>query len=153
MAPRIQGNGREGATVRQLGFAKSRRLVSNRQFKAVLDRGRRAANSLLILYATENPCGRPRLGISVGKTSGKAVVRNRLKRLLREAFRQNQMRVPQSFDYVVMISPSLSRRLKQSGGNAGILKSLTFDQISRAFLSLVDAIFDTASEKDQRTSR
>ena len=74
----------------QFSFPKEKRLVSNRQFKAVLARGLRLSNGLLTLCMGENDCGYPRLGVSVSKSCGNAVVRNRLKRLLREAFRQSQ---------------------------------------------------------------
>ncbi len=135
--------------MRRLAFPKKRRLVSNVQFKAVLERGRRAGNSVLTLYAAENDCGYPRLGISVGKSSGHAVARNRLKRLLREAFRQNQDRIPQSFDYVLMISPSFSRRLRQPHETA-VLRSLTLDRIQDAFLSLLNVLFDVPARGDDR---
>lgn len=137
--------------MKQLVFPKRSRLVSNRQFRAVLDCRRRAGNSLLTLYVADNDCGYPRLGVSVGKASGKAVVRNRLKRLLREAFRQNQDRVPQSVDYVLMISPSLARRLKQPEGNAEVLKSLTLERIQRSFLSLVHTLFDASPGSEDGT--
>jgi len=136
--------------MRRLTFPKKRRLVSNVQFKAVLDHGRRAGNSVLTLYAAENDCGYPRLGISVGKSSGHAVARNRLKRLLREAFRQNQDRIPQSFDYVLMISPSFSRRLKQPQETA-VLKSLTLDRIQNAFLSLLNVLFDMSPQEGDKS--
>jgi len=120
-----------------LSFPKRKRLASNRQFKAVLDHGRRVGNRLLILYVAPNRCGYPRLGVSVGKSSGNAVVRNRLKRLLREAFRQNQDRMAPDFDYVLMISPALSRKLKQPEEGAKTLASLTCRQVQESFLSLV----------------
>jgi ribonuclease P protein component len=135
--------------MKPFAFPKTRRLASNRQFKTVLDQGRRAGNSLLTLYAVANGCGYPRVGISVGKSCGKAVVRNRLKRLLREAFRQNQARIPPSFDYVLMISPALSRRLRGPQERM-VLKSLTRDRIQNGFRSLLTMLFGpTVKDNDK----
>jgi len=136
--------------MKRLAFPKTRRLVSNRQFKAVLDHGRRGSNSLLTLYVAGNDCGHPRLGVSVGKASGKAVVRNRLKRVLREAFRQSQDLLPPSFDYLLMISPSLARRLRRPDEETA-LRALTMSRIQKAFLSLVRTLLDTAPPSDSTT--
>ena len=95
--------------MKQASFGKKKRLVSNKQFKAVLDHNIRAGNALLVLYMAENDLDYPRLGISVGKSCGGAVQRNRLKRLLREAWRLCQQQIPPGFDYILMISPKWSR--------------------------------------------
>ena len=126
--------------MKRLSFPKKRRLASNRQFKAVLDHGRRAGDPLLTLYLAPNACGYPRLGVSVGKSAGNAVVRNRLKRLLREAFRQSQDRIPPGFDYVLMISPRLARSLRQARTGRGVLASLTFRRVQESFLSLIETL-------------
>ncbi len=126
-------------------FPKENRLISNRQFKDVLDRGLRLSNGLLTLYMAQNDCGYPRLGISVKKSCGNAVVRNRLKRLLREAFRQSQDRIPAGFDYLLMISP---RWLKKSRtGKAARLP--TFEQVKDSFLALAkQMIIDKGKTKN-----
>jgi ribonuclease P protein component len=123
--------------MKRLGFPKKSRLVSNKQFKAVLSaRGRkRRGDGLLTVYMAENDCGYPRLGVSVGKAHGKAVVRNRLKRLVREAFRQNREQIPAGFDYVVMISPGRSK--KQEPGMKAKLP--TFEEVRASFLALLNS--------------
>lgn len=124
----------------RLTFSKSARLASNRQFKAVLDRRRRAADQTLTLFVAENGCGHPRLGVSVGRSCGGAVARNRLKRLLREAFRQSQDRIPPAWDYVLMISSPLAKKLKDPENSRRVLAALTLQQMQRSFLTLVEAV-------------
>ena len=124
--------------MKRFSFPKKNRLVSNRQFKAVLARNLHVSNGLLTLFVAENDCGYPRLGVSVGKYCGNAVVRNRLKRLLREAFRQSQGRIPAGFDYLLMISPQWSKKLDKSGLKEAA-RQLTFERVKASLLVLVAA--------------
>ncbi len=126
-------------------FAKSKRLVRNSQFKDVLDRGLRISDRVLTLYMAQNDCGHPRLGVSVGKFWGNAVMRNRLKRLLREAFRQSQDQIPAGFDYMLMISRSWGKSDKS--GSKKAVRQLTFEQIRASLLALANQ----AGASDDRT--
>lgn len=119
--------------MKRFSFSKNKRLVSNSQFQDVLARGRRLSDGRLIICIAENDCGHPRLGVSVGKSQGNAVVRNRLKRIVREVFRQSQEQIPAGFDYVVMIA---ARRPKKKDTREKIILP-TFEQISNSFLTLV----------------
>ncbi len=121
--------------MKRFSFPKKKRLVSNRQFKAIMERGRCLSNGVLTLYMAENDCEYSRLGVSVGKSRGNAVVRNRLKRLMREAFRQNQERIPAGFDYLLMISPRWPKK-----SNVGKPPKVpTFEQVKASFLALINS--------------
>ncbi len=120
-------------------FPKKKRLVSNKQFRAVLARNLRVGDDLLTLCMAENDCDYARLGVSVGKSFGGAVVRNRLKRLLREAFRQSKGRIPAGFDYLLMVSPRWSKRINEAATTGKAVKLPTFEQVRASFLTLVNA--------------
>ena len=60
------------------------------------------ANSYLVLYARKNRTGTNRVGITVSKKLGHAVVRNRVRRRLREAYRLNDSRFQPGWDIVVV---------------------------------------------------
>jgi len=135
--------------VKAYSFSKRKRLVSNRQFRAVIARKMSARDGLLTVCLAENDCDYPRLGVSVGKSCGGAVVRNRLKRLVREAFRQSQDRIRPGFDYVVMISPQWSERLsnyKAERASAGP----TLEQVKASFLRLAAAAFEKGRQSEAK---
>jgi len=97
----------------------------------------------------ENNCGYPRLGISVGKACGSAVVRSRLKRLLREAFRQSQGQIPADFDYLLMISPQWSKKSDKSCYKEAV-RQLTFEQVKTSFLALMNETRGSSSATVKR---
>lgn len=118
-------------------FGKNKRLVSNRQFRAVLANGKRFSDDLLTLYMAANDCGYPRVGISLGKSFGNAVARNRLKRRLREVFRRSQGRIPPDFDYLLMISRQWSNKVDGTKMPKKSLIQPSFEQVEASFSALV----------------
>jgi ribonuclease P protein component len=126
-----------GGILKRFSFPKSKRLVSNRQFKAVFDSNKCFSNGFLMLFVSPNRCSRRRFGVSVGKSCGNAVVRNRLKRLLRAVFQQSQEQIPAGFDYVLVISPQWSKKLNESINSKEAVRQLKFEQIKASFLALV----------------
>lgn len=83
-------------------FPKSHRLLTSDQFDRVFQRKCSAADGRLIVYAGPNDVQHPRLGLVVSRKIGKAVVRNRWKRLIREAFRLTRDELPPGVDLVVL---------------------------------------------------
>ncbi len=91
-----------------LGFPRSVRLLAAGDFARVFAARRSAAGGPLVLYAcpAADRSGGVRLGLSVSRRVGNAVVRNRWKRRLREAFRSVRERLPAGNDFVVVVRPA-----------------------------------------------
>jgi ribonuclease P protein component len=86
------------------------RLRRRADFLRCYRTGRRRSGSLSLLYFASNETGRARLGVTASRKVGNAVVRHRLKRCLREAFRRWPMRgaLP-ALDLVVHLKPEAAR--------------------------------------------
>lgn len=75
---------------KKFGFPKKNRIKSKAGFQLVYTTGRSVVDSLAVLYVLPLEAEGPRIGLAVGKKIGNAVVRNRVKRMMREVFRHNQ---------------------------------------------------------------
>lgn len=82
-------------------FPPAVRLKRPADFESVFAGNRFAADTTLVVTATRNSGPTTRLGLSIGRQVGNAVVRNHWKRLIREAFRRNRHRLPSGLDIVV----------------------------------------------------
>jgi ribonuclease P protein component len=84
---------------------KENRLASEADFRRVRAEGRAWAHPLLVLHARSGGGPGFRLGVSTSKRIGKAVVRNRLRRRVRELFRARLKGLRQGWDVVIVVRP------------------------------------------------
>lgn len=105
-----------GSGPTRLLFRRRHRLTHAREFQAAYREGCRKSAGPLTVYARPNGLEEHRLGLSVGRRVGGAVVRSRVKRMLREAFRLDRSGYPtpggEGLDVVVQVRPHRAEPLK-----------------------------------------
>jgi len=86
----------------RFSLTKADRILRRREYIALSKSGRRIQNDHFIAYFIADPQGRSRIGVTVTKKIGRAVKRNRIKRLVREFFRLNRHRLSGKWDISII---------------------------------------------------
>jgi len=87
------------------------RLRAGRDYERVRGTGKSWRHPLLVLYAAEGPgpLATTRVGITVSRRVGAAVVRNRTRRRLRDAVARNFAAIPSGWDLVLIVRPAAAQ--------------------------------------------
>ncbi|HUY15098.1 MAG TPA: ribonuclease P protein component [Terriglobia bacterium] len=110
---------------RPYSFPKGLRLLKRPEFRRVYEEGRRESTRICTIFTRSNGLSKTRLGITTPSALGGAVVRNRIKRRLREVFRLNQARIPAGWDMVLNPRPKIA--------------TMPFESLTREMLRLFPA--------------
>ena len=89
-------------------FPKEERLRKRADFTEIFNQGSKTYSSHLILFCRANGGQSARIGITASRKVGIAVVRNRVKRLIREFFRQHKSCFTAGIDYSLVVKRSFS---------------------------------------------
>ena len=81
---------------------KTTTVKENYEFRRIYAKGKSGVSPYLVVYVRPNRRGHNRLGVTVSTKIGHAVVRNRVRRQLREIFRLNQDKLTQGYDMIVV---------------------------------------------------
>ena len=105
-------------------------LKENKDFRRLYSRGKAYASPLLVTYVLRNRTGTVRTGITTGKKVGKAVLRSRARRVIREAYRALAEEISPGFDLVFVArsktpfvkSYDVLKAMKKELKDAGVLR-------------------------------
>lgn len=110
-------------------------LKLNHEFRRLYAKGKSAVNPCMAVYCRKNRLGYNRLGFTTGTKLGKAVVRNRVRRRLREVYRLHERELADGMDVVVVA------RVRAAHS--------TYWQLEKSFLKLADKL-DLLKKEEER---
>ena len=118
------------ATERRRGIMRYRPIRRNSEFGRVYARGKSYVNPGLVMYVLKTRSKKTRVGLTATKKIGKAVCRNRCKRIIRAAFHQVEPQIGQGWDFVFVArsrtpfvkSQKVYDAMKNHMESAGVLK-------------------------------
>ncbi len=90
-------------------FPKAERIRERQEFTEIFNHSQKTHSSHLILFRRSNSRQSARVGITASRKVGIAVVRNRIKRLIREYYRHHKADFMSGFDYSLVVKKSFSR--------------------------------------------
>jgi len=99
------------------------RLTVGKEYGEVYSRGGSVANRELALYFLKKESDVTRAGTSISRRVGTAVVRNRIKRLIKESFRKNEARIKEGYDLVFIARHAA--------------KGKSFHEVEKAFIDVL----------------
>jgi ribonuclease P protein component len=102
------------------GFPRHMRMARRADFDRAMQEGAHGVDARLTMWLIANGLTHPRLGLVVGRRHGNAPRRNRIKRLLREAFRLAQHELPAGYDLVC--APRVGGELTLAGGRESLVR-------------------------------
>jgi ribonuclease P protein component len=110
----------------KLAFPREARLVRKSEFDAVYRAGKRRSSAHFTVFVRSNALPLTRFGFSIKKAVGGAVVRNRIRRRLREMVRHRRQEIPVGWDIVVHPKSSVAKDsfLALTGELLRLLKNL-----------------------------
>ncbi len=118
--------------VRKFTFPPNARLRKTREFENVFENGLKIVKQSIVVFYLLNDEEESRLGVVASRKTGKAHVRNRIKRRMRELFRTNRHIMSSSMDIVVIARRTITKH--------------SFNQIKQDFCEMLD-------EANRRSSR
>ena len=91
------------------GYPRTARLLRRIEYEAVYSGGKRRSSSQFVIFVRRNGAAQSRFGSSVKKALGGAVVRNRIRRRIREILRLHRSEIPTGWDIVIHPRASVAR--------------------------------------------
>lgn len=109
---------REKLPIQRFSFPRESRLLRPSDYKNVFQHGKKAVGRCYICYVNRQEGEGSKLGIAVSRKVGNAVVRNRIKRYIREYFRTHKPLFQQDVQVVVVARTQAAQLTSQESGQA-----------------------------------